>query len=86
MPVVSRFFGISIRMFYADHAPPHFHARYGEHEALIAIGDLRVLRGRLPPRAMALTIEWALKHRNALVEDWSLARDHRPLKAIPPLM
>ena len=42
MPEISRFFGIVIRMFYNDHAPPHFHAEYGEHEALIEIESLPV--------------------------------------------
>ncbi|HVM82116.1 MAG TPA: DUF4160 domain-containing protein [Stellaceae bacterium] len=50
MPEISRFFGIIIRMFYADHEPAHFHAVYGEHEALIAIETLVVLRGSLPRR------------------------------------
>ena len=41
MPEVSRFYGIVIRMYFADHWPPHFHAEYGEHEAVIGIEDLR---------------------------------------------
>jgi hypothetical protein len=41
MPAISRFYGIVIRMFYRDHAPPHFHATYGEHEAMISIGRSR---------------------------------------------
>ena len=44
MPEISRFFGIVIRMFYDDHAPPHFHASYVEHEVLITIETLAVLR------------------------------------------
>ena len=48
MPEISRFFGIVIQMFWTDHAPPHFHALYGEHEALIAIDTLEVIRGSLP--------------------------------------
>jgi hypothetical protein len=54
MPEICRFYGIVIRMFFADHVPPHFHAEYGEHEARIAIDSLAVLSGRLPPRAMGL--------------------------------
>ena len=63
MPEISRFFGIVIRMFYNDHAPPHFHASYGDREALIEIETLGVYRGDLPRRAMALVLEWALLHR-----------------------
>ena len=37
MPELCRFFGIIIRMYYNDHAPPHFHAVYGEDEVLIEI-------------------------------------------------
>jgi len=52
MPELSRFFGIVIRMFYNDHEPAHFHAIYGEHEALIEIDTLSILRGILPRRAL----------------------------------
>jgi hypothetical protein len=48
--------------------PPHFHALYGEHEALVDIGELRVMRGSLPRRAMALVLEWATEHRHELME------------------
>jgi hypothetical protein len=58
VPKVSEFFGIVIYVYWRDHGPPHFHAVYGGDEALIAIRDLSVLRGRLPPRAMGLVVEW----------------------------
>jgi hypothetical protein len=50
MPEISRFFGVIIKMFYNDHLPAHFHAEYGEHEALIEIDTLGVYRGELPRR------------------------------------
>jgi hypothetical protein len=53
VPQVSRSYGIVIRMYFADDAPAHFHAEYGEHEALIGIEDLRVIGGSLPARAFA---------------------------------
>ena len=59
MPEISRFFGIVIKMFFSDHAPPHFHAEYAEHEALVAIETLELVRGELPRRALALVLEWA---------------------------
>lgn len=49
VPSISRFLGISIWMYYNDHAPPHFHARYGAQEAVVAIESFAVLNGRLPP-------------------------------------
>jgi hypothetical protein len=60
MPTISRFYGILIRMFFNDHAPPHFHARYGEFEATIEIGTLAIIEGQLPRRALILVQEWAM--------------------------
>ena len=57
MPKVSEFYGISIYLYYREHEPPHFHAIYTEHEALIAIDTLKILSGRLPARALGLVIE-----------------------------
>jgi hypothetical protein len=57
MPEISRFYGIVIRIFYGDHPPPHFHAVYGGDVAKIEIDSLTVIDGRLPPRALTLTIE-----------------------------
>jgi hypothetical protein len=50
MPEISRFFGISIKMFFDEHPPPHFHAEYGEHKAVVDIHTLMVIGGYLPPR------------------------------------
>jgi hypothetical protein len=71
-------------MFFNDHAPPHFHARYGEFEATIDIGTLAVLQGQLPRRALNLVQEWATMHRGELLEDWRLCRENaRPNKVEP---
>jgi hypothetical protein len=85
MPEISRFFGIVIAMFYSDHQPPHFHARYGGHRASLAIETLAVLEGSLPPRVLGLVTEWAALHRNELAADWQRAREQAPLQPIPPL-
>lgn len=85
MPEISRFFGIVIQMHYDDHAPPHFHARYGRGHAVIGVPGLAVLKGGLPPRALGLVMEWAALHRGELLEDWALAMGKAPLKPIPPL-
>ena len=58
MPTISAFYGILIRMFYSDHPPPHFHARYGDFEATVDIGTLEVIEGQLPSRALNLVREW----------------------------
>jgi hypothetical protein len=85
MPTVSRFFGIVIQMFWREHAPPHFHALYGEHEALIDIHTLELIGGRLPKRALSLTIEWAIEHRQELMENWNLCQSKQQPKQIAPL-
>lgn len=85
MPYISRFFGIVIRIFFNDHAPPHFHAEYGEEEAVYEIETLEIQRGQLPRRAHALVIEWATLHRVELLSDWDKARLQVPLDPIEPL-
>ena len=85
MPTISVFYGIVIQMFWNEHAPPHFHALYGEHEALIDLRDLSVMRGSLPRRAMALVIEWATDHRDDIMEDWNLCASKQTPRKIHPL-
>ncbi len=85
MPTISTFYGILIRMFFNDHTPPHFHARYGEFEATIDIETLAIIRGQLPLRALSLVQEWAMMHREELLEDWRLCRERTPPRRIEPL-
>lgn len=85
MPRISSFFGVVVFMFYNDHQPPHFHAEYGEFEAVYIIETLDILRGQLPRRAHAMVIEWALLHRLELRADWHRAREGRLLEPIEPL-
>jgi hypothetical protein len=85
MPSISRFFGIVIFMYFDDHIPPHFHAKYGEYRAQINIESLEIIGGELPHRALSLSIEWALLHRNELRQNWQNARDGLPLQDIAPL-
>ena len=85
MPEISRFLGIIIAMYYNDHSPPHFHARYGDAKAEIEIQSLTILAGRLPPCVLGLVIEWASQHQEELIMDSELARQHQQLKAIKPL-
>jgi hypothetical protein len=85
MPTLSTFYGVLIQMFWNEHAPPHFHALYGEFEALIDVRTLEVIRGQLPKRALALVLEWASQHRDELMEDWRLCESRQPPKKIEPL-
>jgi len=84
MPTLSIFFGIVIQMYWSDHNPPHFHALYAEHEALIDIQTLEVLRGSLPKRALAMVLEWTQEHQTELLAAWELAsRNEHPGKIEP---
>lgn len=85
MPELCRFYGIIIRMYWADHPPPHFHAIYGEHEALIEIGTSEIIEGSLPLDASCLVGQWVALHRIELAEQWELARRNMPLGKIAPL-
>jgi hypothetical protein len=85
MPEICRFFGIVIAMFYNDHAPPHFHVRYGGQKAIIAIETLMLLEGKLSPRVLGLVMEWASQHQDELRNNWTLARKESELQPIRPL-
>lgn len=85
MPEISRFFGIVIAMFYSEHNPPHFHARYGGDKVAIEIQTLRVCEGRIPSRALGLVMEWASQHQDELMRDWEQARSQQVPARIEPL-
>lgn len=85
MPRLSEFYGIVIYMYRPDHPPPHFHARYGEHDAKVTLDGTEVLNGSLPPRALRLVQEWAQLRQSELAENWALAQALEPLVAIEPL-
>jgi Domain of unknown function (DUF4160) len=85
VPTISVFYGITIQMFWRDHSPPHFHALYAEHEVLVDLRDLSVLRGGLPKRALTMVLEWAGQHQGQLMENWTLCSHLRPLRPIEPL-
>jgi len=86
MPQISYFLGVIIRMFYRDHNPPHFHAFYGEHQALIDIQKNELLSGHLPPRVLGLVVEWTALHQADLLENWERAKKREPLLDIAPLV
>lgn len=85
MPEVCRFYGIVITIYYNDHGPAHFHARYGNNQAVIGIDSLTVLQGRLPPRARGLVVEWASLRQAELRSAWLSARSGEPIDRIAPL-
>lgn len=85
MPELSRFYGIIVRMFYADHAPPHFHAVYQGEQVEINIATLEVIAGQMRRRALALVLEWAALHRPELRQAWDQASQNQTPAKIAPL-
>ena len=84
MPVISRFYGILIAMYFNDHNPPHFHAKYSGSEALFAF-DGSILEGGMPKRAILFVQEWITLHKSELEENWNRAKAGQPLIDIAPL-
>ena len=70
MPTIAIFYGIIIQMYWDDHNPPHFHARYGQAKALIRISDGAIISGELPPTASRMVRQWALARKGLLEQNW----------------
>ncbi|MFN4892298.1 MAG: DUF4160 domain-containing protein [Bacteroidota bacterium] len=85
MPQISNFLGISIRIYYRDHPPPHFHATYSGFHATIDIHRGVLLSGNLPARVVGLISEWCAIHRASLLHNWEKASQLEPLIQIHPL-
>jgi len=87
MPELGCFLGIIITMYYNDHPPLPFHARYNQQKAIIDIESLSILEGKLSPRilGLVLVVEWAALHQTELMKNWQLARLQTPLEPIAPL-
>ena len=81
MPRISEFFGIAIYMYFKEHGRPHFHAIYGEYNALINLEALEIIEGDLPNRATKMVIEWASMYQNELLKMWN----RQEFRKLPPL-
>jgi hypothetical protein len=84
VPELSRFLGIVITMYFRDHPPAHFHARYGEHRVRVFIESGEV-EGFFPRRALAHVREWLDLHRAELAEAWNLVAEGKVAPSIEPL-
>ena len=73
-------------MFFDDHNPPHFHARYGDKKGIFEIRTLNFIDGDLPIKVRNLVTEWADMHRDELLEDWTLAQSGKMPNKIAPLV
>ena len=84
MPIISRFYGIAIVMYFNDHNPPHFHAKYSGSEALFDFSG-KIMEGDLSSRASKMVRDWIKLHEAELNDNWVRARNGEPLKQIEPL-
>lgn len=82
MPTIAIFYGIMIKMYWDDHNPPHFHARYGRAKAMVRISDGEVISGELPPTAARMVREWTHLRRTELEDNWERAISLRSLYKI----
>jgi len=84
MPVISRFYGIIIRMYFraSEHNPPHIHAIYGEDVAAVEILTGEVIEGYLPPTAIDMVRKWTDKNKQKLLKMWNT----QEIKKLPPLV
>ncbi|MBC8001838.1 MAG: DUF4160 domain-containing protein [Opitutaceae bacterium] len=85
MPVLSKFYGIVIRMFFTKSFTPHFHAFYQGHELMVGIDDVDVIQGHAPGRVRDMVLEWAWSHQAELREAWRRCENSIPPRAIQPL-
>ena len=84
MPIISKFLGIIIAMYWDDHAPPHFHAKYAEYEITVNI-HTGVVEGRFPKRALRHVLEWYELHKDELIKNWEHCQNNETLDPIKPL-
>lgn len=70
MPIIARFYGILIKMYFREHGVPHFHALYGEYNGVFEIESIEMIEGDLPIRAQKMVKEWASRYGDDLLEMW----------------
>jgi hypothetical protein len=85
MPVLSKFYGIVIRMVFIRTFAAHFHAIYGPSELVVGIAPLRVIQGEAPGRVRDMVFEWAEAHQEELLDAWNRCSVAIPPRPIQPL-
>lgn len=86
MPTICVFYGITIRLYFEDHPPPHImRSIYGDSEAQVAIDPPRIIEGKLPRRAKSLVFAWMARHKDELLHCWAQAQDGLNPGRVAPL-
>ena len=72
MPVISRFHGITIKMYLRqkEHNPPHIHAIYGECVGMFALEDGDMFEGDVPVKEQRLIKLFIEQNKAQLLEMW----------------
>ena len=83
MPAIAYFLGITVRMYFNDHEPPHFHVWYQGFRARVLIATGEVVDGRLPVTVARVVKEWAVLRHDSLVKNWNAARNDGQVERIP---
>lgn len=83
MPVITRFYGMVIKMYLLgkEHNPPHFHVMYGEYNGVFDLNTLTMTEGDLPAKARDLALEWAKRYQGDMQEMWNT----QSFRKLPPL-
>ena len=81
MPVIARFYGILIKMYFREHGVAHFHAIYGEFNGVFEVGSLNMIEGDLPARAQRLVRDWAEQYKDELQRMWE-TQDYKKLPGL----
>jgi len=81
MPVIARFYGILIKMYFREHGVPHFHAVYAEYNGVFDVGTLDMIEGDLPRRAQRLVRDWAEQYKDELQRMWE-TQDYKKLPGL----
>ena len=83
MPVISRFNGITIKMYFhqSEHNPPHIHAIYGEYVGMFSLEDGNMFEGDISSKIQALVTEFILYYREDLLMMWKT----QYFKVLPPI-
>lgn len=71
MPIIARFYGILIKMYFKEHGIPNFHALYGEYNGVFELATLEMIEGDLPQRAVQMIKEWGTMYQKDLLEMWT---------------
>lgn len=85
MPDISRFYGIIIRMFYRENSPPHFHATYQGMDAEFDFDGNLIIGNLKSKNAKHLIREWALLHKEELMDNWQNGLNRIEFNKIEPL-